>query len=776
MKTHHVVFMGWDKNSKFGRMFDGARIGDRIIVAQGANWQKRSFFVGIVDSAAKYDNESGNEFSQYRDLRSFVELDADELPFSIQCTYKEARLIPAIYRLKAHNPADVKIMRRVEKLLNKFELSYTLKEVANWKDNHRVAIPALQRGLVWRPKQVEMLWDSILRGFPIGSFVITASKNNESQLVDRDIRSEYFLLDGQQRYNAIALGFSSPDEHSKSILWIDLLPNATSNSSRKYWVKVTTLAHPWGYANDDNCSVLNWARCREAIKEFHPDKDPNLVTLQEIKLTEAYPVEARLPVPLGDVIKAWLNYSELDSFRDHILANLGPKKHVLKESDYKTCAENVKQLWDALHVLINFRITANILDSDTIADEDSRQIENTSSLENLFTRLNTLGTPISPYDLRYSAIKAYWSTIKEQNDQLAGQYMPAAHLAILAFRLALTKFSLETNSGDSKFAEVPSITLIRKIATENGIQKAAIEKLYDKSVDVSLKRILENVEEKLVNHGLPPVLRTSIAVNSPEVFLLLMYMASRNILDGFDVIGLATWIHWFSVGGNKKKVVDAILTAIQGAGSVSTEEVIKRSLASSINNGWLLKPIEATPDNFDFPKTSFNMEWEFAQFKSQPWKPLYDAIAHNKELLIYSERRYFSEKFSYDPAQTDFLKEHNRPWDYDHIIPKNWMSLQGMQFGKWKILCLEWLWNIGNFAAIPFFINRSKSDAACWTEYRNYRDSLHWDEGFSQLTGSELTENEDMAKTFAYSASHRLVRIYNDWRETVKSLCDFPNS
>jgi hypothetical protein len=253
-------------------------------------------------------------------------------------------------------------------------------------------------------------------------------------------------------------------------------------------------------------------------------------------------------------------------------------------------------------------------------------------------------------------------------------------------------------------------------------------------------------------------------------------MASRNVLDGFDVIGLATWIHWLSVGGNKKKVVDAILVSIQGAGPNSIEDAIKRSLALSVNEGWLLKPIEASADSFDFPKHSFNKVWVLAQFDATSWKPLYNAIAYNRELLIYSERKYFSEKFSYDPAQTDFLKDHNRPWDYDHIIPQAWMSKQGVQFGEWKSLCLGWLWNNGNFAAIPFFINRSKSDAACWTEYRNYKDSLHWDEGFSQITASELTKNEDMAKTFAYSTSHRLVRIYHDWRESVKSLCDFPNS
>lgn len=770
MKEHHVVFMGWDKNTKYGRMFAEAEVGDRVIVAQGANKQKRSYFAGIIDSESEYDNESGNQFTQVRDLRAFVELEEDDLPFSTQCAYGEARLIPALYQLKGDNPADVKIMRRVDKFLNKYELSYTLKEVANWKDNHRVDIPALQRGLVWKPKQVEMLWDSILRGFPIGSFVITAAQNNDKQAVDKNIKAEYFLLDGQQRYNAITLGFSPIDDNSKSALWIDLLPNVNNNSTRKYWMKVTTVAHPWGFANDDNCSVLNWSTCRDAIREFLPGEDPDLIKLQDIKLTKSYPFKARLPILLCDLIRAWSKNKDVDAFLEQVRSNLGPKgcPHIESDSDNAMLTENLKGLWAALRVLTDYRITANVLDNQTIADED----DNTSSLEYLFTRLNTMGSEISPYDLRYSAIKAYWSDIKVTNDKLAGQYMPAPHLAILAFRLALTKMAVDKNPAEIRFADTPSISLIRRIGQEDDPRRAYIEKLYCDQSEMSLKNVLEKIEEKLVGQELPPVLRTSIAINSPDVYLLLMYLASQGLLDGFNVIGLATWIHWFTVGKNKKNIADAILKEVRSASLLDIEAVIKNALYRAVSQGWLMNPIQATTDNFDFKKDSFNQAWRLSQFEGEGWKPLYNAIAYNRELLIYSERRYFAQKFTYDPAQTDFLKGHNRPWDYDHIIPQAWMSRQGKQFGDWKKLCLEWLWNIGNFAAIPFFINRSKGASSCWTEYINHPESLHWDEGVMQLK-EELTEKEDMAIMFAFLTSRRLVKIYQDWREAVKSLCDF---
>ena len=82
------------------------------------------------------------------------------------------------------------------------ENHYALAEVAGCADTGRhLNLPQIQRGLVWKAAQIELLWDSILRGFPIGSFVVAefSDNNNESSLQ---------LLDGQQRMNAIKLGYN----------------------------------------------------------------------------------------------------------------------------------------------------------------------------------------------------------------------------------------------------------------------------------------------------------------------------------------------------------------------------------------------------------------------------------------------------------------------------------------------------------------------------------------------------------------------------------------
>ena len=88
---------------------------------------------------------------------------------------------------------------------------FTLQEIANWQlhpADSLVELPSIQRGFVWKPKQVEDLWDSILRGFPIGSLLF--SKTGD----------KLHLMDGQQRSTSIFLGYFNPyDTESPAKAW-----------------------------------------------------------------------------------------------------------------------------------------------------------------------------------------------------------------------------------------------------------------------------------------------------------------------------------------------------------------------------------------------------------------------------------------------------------------------------------------------------------------------------------------------------------------------------
>ena len=125
--------------------------------------------------------------------------------------------------------------------------------LGNGNDDDYFTIPAVQRGLVWDSIRCEVLWDSILRGIPIGAISVRRNSNNQWE-----------IFDGQQRSNAIALGYSDyynveNPESIKRILWIDLDPDraklsagAGDENDRKYYFRLTTASHPWGYARSKN--------------------------------------------------------------------------------------------------------------------------------------------------------------------------------------------------------------------------------------------------------------------------------------------------------------------------------------------------------------------------------------------------------------------------------------------------------------------------------------------------------------------------------------------
>jgi hypothetical protein len=91
-----------------------------------------------------------------------------------------------------------------------------------------IAIPEIQRDVVWKAEQVKDLIDSISQSYPCGSVILWEPREKDRSLVRSMIRPErleqfpnqlprYFLLDGQQRLTALASVFL-PRETLKMLL------------------------------------------------------------------------------------------------------------------------------------------------------------------------------------------------------------------------------------------------------------------------------------------------------------------------------------------------------------------------------------------------------------------------------------------------------------------------------------------------------------------------------------------------------------------------------
>ena len=121
-----------------------------------------------------------------------------------------------------------------------FQTPITIKQAVDNIHNSRYLLPAIQREFVWRPHQIERLFDSLMRGYPIGSFLFwqvdpdTATNYNFYQFIthydQRTPHNSVFgapasvpdlkaVLDGQQRLTALNVGLHGSGRWKLPRLW-----------------------------------------------------------------------------------------------------------------------------------------------------------------------------------------------------------------------------------------------------------------------------------------------------------------------------------------------------------------------------------------------------------------------------------------------------------------------------------------------------------------------------------------------------------------------------
>jgi hypothetical protein len=164
-------------------------------------------------------------------------------------------------------------------------------------------LPNVQRGFIWKPHQIENLWDSLLRRFPTGSIIINKMQDGK-----------YQLLDGQQRTTSIALGFADLGGEKKNCgilnssaadirIFIDTRKPERDKEGRCFAFRVITRSHPWGYQHLDNSKPLTANNKTKAREDLWKIKDP----FEDGIMDRAYPYDACAPLPLNIFTNALMN-------------------------------------------------------------------------------------------------------------------------------------------------------------------------------------------------------------------------------------------------------------------------------------------------------------------------------------------------------------------------------------------------------------------------------------------------------------------------------------
>lgn len=680
------------------------------------------------------------------------------------------------------NELVLQITLRNEKLKKPSEpaLYMHLSTIATFFQKGFISMPAVQRGKVWNAVRVEVLWDSILRGISIGSMCARPTEGEQCK---------WELLDGQQRVNAINLGYEDfPTEKSggnSSILWLDIAMNSDvteqndekiKTRDRKFFFRVTTPGHPWGYNLSDNetrNSLLSTDEKRAALQAIKEEWEISSNPSRKPQTRELWPINARFPVPFF-AIREFFERCPTGCFTDfwNFCRNKYGETNWFKYYDiHKTDASN----WDCI------REAVNSISSRVVVIQNLSCI-NDSDIGLYFKRLNKAGIVPSDEEIRYSLLKSKCPALKDL-DNLAEQRMPPAAMADVAMLSYLTqrekKWNFNVRDHISALAKDESFrNYVKKDNGELGNIISAME-----------KRIIYNpISNQL---GLPKYLLSSIALSRRGVYRLLIFFQKEwnNKINIERLVALVTLVWW--LGCDKMTSYGyEIYKSIDRTGE-KWEEASKHWLAEAVQRGDMIPPSPACYYNFDSSLYQSD-NWEDDVLQKLGYLPYFDGInkiwswesKEGRALLLYVCREYVQKEFpDYDPSDAVWSEE-NRPWDYDHIFPKNWLITgRGNRQGEYHNIVAKFIHSIGNIAPIHFSKNRQKNadppdkymgddNSLLFVDYNNHMGFFS-----NKSIGNSLETESQYASTFIEIAMNRFYLLYSSWYDSlaIDSLFDFNN-
>mgnify|MGYP001126054820 CR=1 FL=1 len=459
--------------------------------------------------------------------------------------------------------------------------SWQLNKLAHNSDLPCTAtLPALQRGAVWKPAQVEALWDSLLRGFPIGAFLLAPYSEERGKqkfifqkamdLQDTNNISIYHLLDGQQRCNAITLGFlnlwQNPGQNVPAALWVDLVP-PEPRDERNFIFRVVTKSHPWGYRLNTPTKRLEAKHRREALAAYRNAnssaslKSKDSFSPGQIDLSLVWPWDAKAPVPFPFLIEAVISESQdvWDLLRDKLEKWLAYWSEVEElPSLHGNCKNEVEKLLNnpTLHMdsivegirriegtakeMPSVLIPALILPKYVVIgqddfgkiDQEAKEDNPDPSLqqdpiETLFIRVNSAGTPLAGEELIYSILKSIWPESQGYVESLSSRFITPARLLMLLSRLILAR----TDKGRERAPAPPDVGRFRRLIHVRDSQCPDFRQRLKEFFETGeAERLLQSARKLLVGPEsekpflLPPVLAADMARKTPpEAFFFFCY-------------------------------------------------------------------------------------------------------------------------------------------------------------------------------------------------------------------------------------------------------------
>lgn len=271
-------------------------------------------------------------------------------------------------------------------------LNKTIKECMDDISQNKFVMPAIQREFVWKPEQIEQLFDSLMQGFPINSFLfweINAENSDKFQFykfiknyhekdATHNIRYERetnnqltAVLDGQQRLTSLYIGLNGS--------YAEKIPYKRKDSQDAYPIKELYFNLLSGKGEDTSID-------QKFDFRFMSEEEVTKSDLKLFRVKDIMPLEKS-----SQASKIAFKYFD---------------SKLLDSNEFELAQDNLTNLWHIVHQekAINFHLER----SDSL-----------DKVLQIFIRVNSGGTTLSYSDLLMSIATSDWKG-KDAREEIFG--------------------------------------------------------------------------------------------------------------------------------------------------------------------------------------------------------------------------------------------------------------------------------------------------------------------------------------------------------------------
>ncbi len=575
-----------------------------------------------------------------------------------------------------------------------------------------VALPVIQRGSVWKPKQIIDLWDSLLRGMPIGSLMYSPMpadilvRKVGGKKLEKSKEKTIGLIDGQQRTLAMLIAWHQSDGIMDQRIWVDFYDKPGDENI--FRLHVTTKNQPFGFKKSSSYEKLSRSDRIEAHSRFeylHGSDDPS----QQCLFEKSTPYHSKYPLDVRELIELWKSCKGDSVLWTKTVWQMLQQldNGEISTADHQKIHDVISKFATALERLLQLKVPLVKVDLDLFSTDEAATENGIDSndppLAILFKRIGTGGTPLSDADYVYSVIKhripeAYTLVEELHSPGNIARLLSATDVVMTAVRLGAAEFPtvgkeltdwespnkkefhqllkkpgflmhgflplINTEALKQAFTALGVLLEYQKESNPTGIPSHAFPLLSRPLVQVLLRWI------RIVQCSQPADLCASLSRSRSEVLRFVMHWKlcvidpRKASVEAFKILALTSPEAGFPGRKIHKEFLDKkiALPVISPAWIEKT----KREVAFSLDG---LKRLRG---NNRFDTRQANKDEKTAIDVYQRWWG--NGRTHVHPLLLWLQRETVSGFYGSPVAGRD----EDTPYDYDHICPANhWADWTG---------------------------------------------------------------------------------------------------